>query len=85
MAIVQHINADTDSKKIIEILNQDGCVVIDNVLSKSEILNLQKDLSLHLDRIPDCQGDFYGHATKRLGCLFTKSDLFQKIAVIPSI
>jgi len=85
MAVVQHVSVSECSEKIIEILRKDGCVVIDNVLSENELAILQSDLNFHFDKIPNCQGDFYGHKTKRLGALFTKSQVFQKMAIIPSI
>jgi ectoine hydroxylase-related dioxygenase (phytanoyl-CoA dioxygenase family) len=85
MASVKHVRAKEDAAHIIEILKEDGCVVIDQVLSESEVFSLQKDLEKHFDQIPDCQGDFYGYATKRLGALFTKSKHFQKMAIVPSI
>ncbi len=85
MATVQHLSADIQASKIIEVLNLDGCVVLDNVLSASEIEQLQQEMKQQFDAIPDCQGDFYGHSTKRLGTLFTRSKLFQKMAIQPNI
>jgi hypothetical protein len=85
MATVQHLRADEHSSKIIETLNKDGCVVLDQVLSAEEIGQLQSELKQQFDAIPDCQGDFYGYATKRLGTLFTRSQLFQKMAILPNI
>lgn len=85
MAIVKHVSKIEDSKTIIQILRQEGCVVIDNLISEKDIDIIQSDLNFHFSSTPDCQGDFYGHATKRLGTLFTKSKIFQEMAVIPSI
>ena len=85
MTEVKHVHKDENPSKIIEIIEEDGCIVIDNVLSKEEILQLQHDLNQHFDLIQDCQGDFYGYATKRLGTLFTKSKVFHKMAIMPSL
>jgi ectoine hydroxylase-related dioxygenase (phytanoyl-CoA dioxygenase family) len=85
MAVVQSVKNCETPEKIIQILEEDGCVVIENVLSGAEVEKLQADLGIHFGKIPDCEGDFYGHSTKRLGTLFTKSDIFHKMALIPSI
>lgn len=85
MASVKHVTSRENPLIIIDILKKDGCVVIDNLLSEDEIFTLQNDLNGHFDKIPDCQGDFYGYATKRLGALFTKSDVFHKMALFPQI
>ncbi len=85
MAEVRKVPSNENSATIIEILEQDGCVVLENALSDVELKRLQDDIGPHLDAIPDCQGDFYGYETKRLGTLFTKSKVFQKMAIIPNI
>ena len=85
MASIKQFRPLTPADKIIEALTEDGCVVIDSVLPPERHDKLKNDLDAHLDAIPDCQGDFYGYATKRLGLLFNKSDVFQEMALIPSI
>lgn len=85
MAQVEHVNPNVDSSKMIEIIKRDGCVVVDNVLSVEEIKLLTDDVNKHFSMIPDCKGNFYGYATKRLGALFTKSRVFQKMALKPFI
>lgn len=85
MAEVRKVNAQEKASKIIEIIEQDGCVVLENALSETEIKRLRNDVLPHLDAIPDCEGDFYGYETKRLGALFSKSKIFQKMAIIPNI
>lgn len=85
MADVKHYKASTPAETLIQALMEDGCVVIDNALSPAQHSKLKGDLGRHLDVIPDCQGDFYGYVTKRLGLLFNKSDVFREMALIPSI
>ena len=85
MATIKHFGPFTPAQPIIEALKEDGCVVIDTVLPSERDAKLKSDLDRHLDAIADCQGDFYGYATKRLGLLFNKSDVFQEMALIPSI
>ncbi|OYW53108.1 MAG: hypothetical protein B7Y80_17715 [Hyphomicrobium sp. 32-62-53] len=85
MATIKHFGPFTPAEKLIEALTEDGCVVIDTVLPPERHAKLKRELNQHLDAIPDCQGDFYGYATKRLGLLFNKSDVFQEMALVPSI
>lgn len=85
MATVKHVSNTENAANVIEILEKDGCVVIDNALSEDELSRLRKDVDRCLDAVPDCQGDFYGYKTKRQGALFTKSPVFQKMAIIPLI
>lgn len=85
MSAIKHFSSDTNADLIINAIKEDGCVVIDNVLSEVEHKKLKSDLDRHLDQTPDCQGDFYGYATKRLGLLFNKSDIFWKMALNPKI
>lgn len=85
MATIQHFKASDDINAIIGAIKEDGCVVLDNVLSGKDHERLKMELGYHLDRTPDCQGDFYGYATKRLGLLFNKSDIFCDMALNPAV
>ena len=85
MAKVQKVKTDENIGVINEILERDGCIVIENVLEKGEVRNLKKELRPHFDETPNCTGDFYGHATKRLSSLIAKSSLCQQMAMHPVI
>ncbi len=85
MAQVQTVNATTAYSEIVEILKQDGCVVIEGLLSNDEADSLQTEITQRFEELPDCRGDFYGHETKRMGALFSKSKMFQKMAVLNPI
>lgn len=85
MAQVKTVNAKTNSDEIIEIMKQDGCVVIEGLLSTDDIDSLQTEMKDRFKTLKDCNGDFYGRETKRMGTLFTKSKLFQKMAIFNPI
>ena len=80
MAQVQKVRANENIGVIDEILDRDGCIVIENVLDKGELKRLKKELAPHFDETPNCTGDFYGHATKRVSSLIAKSALCQQMA-----
>lgn len=85
MTSIQRLAPTTPADTIIKALEADGCVVIENVLTPEVLTRLKNDLEPHMNAIPDCQGDFYGYATKRLGLLFNKSRVFHDMALVPSI
>src|SRR5271163_4294629 len=60
-------------------------LLIENVLDKQELDKLRKELGPHFEETPNCTGDFYGHATKRVSSLIAKSTLCQQMTVHPVI
>lgn len=85
MPSLKTVDATTSSEDIIQTLHENGCVVIEGLFENSEIDELQKHMSERFEGIPDCNGDFYGHSTKRLGALFKESEIFQEMAILPQI
>lgn len=85
MAKVEKVSKTENISKILEILDRDGCVVIENVLSGSGLKQLKAELAPHMEATPNCKGDFYGHKTKRVSSLIAKSKICQEIAVEPTI
>lgn len=85
MAQIQRVHATENIQKINDILEKDGCVVIENVLSELQLAKLKTEIGPHFDQTPNCNGDFYGHTTKRLSSLITKSEICREIAINPTI
>lgn len=81
MAEVKSVKSGTSVAAINEILEKDGCVVIEDVLDRGQVACLGAELGPHFDEAPDCAGDFYGYATKRLGGLIAKSQMCQYMAI----
>jgi len=82
---IKHLNASAEPEEIIQAIREDGCVVLDNLLTEQQHSQLKIDTDYHLSRIEDCQGDFYGYSTKRLGLLFNKSKVYQDMALNPLV
>lgn len=70
---------------ITEILERDGCVIMEDALNAREVASLAAELAPHFDAVPNCAGDFYGYVTKRLSGLIAKSDTCRSVAVHPTI
>ena len=85
MAKVQTVRPDEKLEVINRILERDGCLVIENVLDKQGLDRLKGELGPHFEETPNCTGDFYGHATKRLSSLIAKSTLCRRMAIHPVI
>jgi ectoine hydroxylase-related dioxygenase (phytanoyl-CoA dioxygenase family) len=85
MATVQKVGADETTGVINGILERDGCIVIEDVLDKPALDSLKRELRPHFEETPNCTGDFYGHATKRVSSLIAKSTLCQHMAMHPVI
>lgn len=85
MAKVQTVQPDEKVEVISRILERDGCIVIENVLDKLGLDRLKGELGPHFEETPNCTGDFYGHATKRLSSLIAKSTLCRQMAIHPVI
>jgi ectoine hydroxylase-related dioxygenase (phytanoyl-CoA dioxygenase family) len=71
--------------RITEILEEDGCVVIENVLDQKQVRTLGEELAPHFARTPNCTGDFYGYVTKRLSSLIVKAPTTRLMAIHPLI
>ncbi len=85
MAEVKTVKASAKQKVINEILESDGCVVIEGVLNAPQVETLAAELAPHFDAAPNCAGDFYGYVTKRLSGLIAKSPACQSMAIHPAI
>jgi ectoine hydroxylase-related dioxygenase (phytanoyl-CoA dioxygenase family) len=85
MAQVQKVKVGCAPRLINQILERDGCIVIENILDAFKLEKLKRELKPHFDETPNCKGDFYGHATKRLSSLIAKSTLCREMAIHPAI
>lgn len=81
MSRLKSVKSDEKIENIIEILDRDGCIVIENMLTPAEVQELQRELQPHLEQTPNCHGDFYGYVTKRLSSLIAKSKSCQEMAI----
>jgi ectoine hydroxylase-related dioxygenase (phytanoyl-CoA dioxygenase family) len=81
MTKIERASVRTDRGTINEILERDGCIVIENVLDRDGVYRLEAELNPHFDQSPPCDGDFYGHRTKRISGLIAKSEVCRRMAV----
>jgi ectoine hydroxylase-related dioxygenase (phytanoyl-CoA dioxygenase family) len=85
MTSVHTVRCDERLSIINEILEEDGCLVIENMLDESRHSALEAEIRPLLDATAPCQGNFYGFATKRLSGLIAKSECCRRMSVDPRI
>lgn len=85
MTEVRRVAASEDLQTINHILEEDGCIVIENILSQAQIEALKTDLQPYFQRAEYCHGDFYGYVTKRLSGLIAKSPMCQNMSIHPLV
>ncbi|WP_053006627.1 phytanoyl-CoA dioxygenase family protein [Chromobacterium subtsugae] len=85
MPALQHFQPDHSPADIIAALERDGGVVIDRLLEPAALARFRQQLNPLLDASPDCQGDFYGYATRRLSGLIARVPACRELAIHPLI
>ena len=82
---VQHLPADSPSEKLSEVLERDGCLVIDRVLSRATLDRLTSEMEPHVEATPHGQDEFDGFKTRRTGMLVARSPTSHEIIMNRSV
>ena len=69
----------------LETLQRDGYLIVNGVLSRTEVSALAAELEPWLQRTPRCDGDFHGWSTTRVNGLLAKAPMVQQLALDPRI
>jgi ectoine hydroxylase-related dioxygenase (phytanoyl-CoA dioxygenase family) len=85
MPAVKTVPANTEAAIINQILEEDGCIVLSSVLNDLQLKRLQNELAENFGKIPMCQGNFFGFATKRMSSVLAKSEISRDMTVHPAI
>ncbi len=70
---IEHLPADAPSEKVSEVLERDGCVVIDGLLRRDEIDQINLEMADHVEATAKGTDDFAGSETRRTGTLVARS------------
>ena len=73
--------ASTGADAIIEVLNQDGAVIVTRLATTSLMDRLRDELSSWLEQTPCGPDEFRGWRTRRVGALCARSAVFRELAV----
>ena len=73
MTPLQHLPADAESSAIVAAVQQDGAVILDNVLSDGFIAALREETDPYMEHTRNGEDHFAGHHTTRTGGLLVRS------------
>jgi ectoine hydroxylase-related dioxygenase (phytanoyl-CoA dioxygenase family) len=90
---LERVNASIESAKLRALLERDGAVVIEDILSPSQLEKLNAELDQHIEglspglRHPSHEKvvEFYGHETIRYDGLPGKSETFLEVMLLPQL
>ena len=73
MTQLQHLPADAESSAIVAAVQQDGAVILDDVLSEGFIAALREETDPYMEHTSNGEDHFAGHHTTRTGGLLVRS------------
>ena len=90
---LQRIKSPAATSQICEILERDGAVIVEDILSPAQLAQLNSELDAHVDdvapglRHPTSEDmiDFYGLSTIRIDGLPAKSETFVDLMLLPQL
>ena len=77
--------ADTPSEELAKILDRDGCVVLKDFASKTQVESIKSDLQPFIEATMRSNDDFGGFKTTRTGALMARSPRCRELAIDPRL
>ncbi|MBI1329784.1 MAG: phytanoyl-CoA dioxygenase family protein [Alphaproteobacteria bacterium] len=82
---LEHLPASSAPEKITEILNRDGALIIDSMLTPGEMDSVAEELKPWMDQTPFGPDDFSGRHTRRTGALVARSPKCRQLVMNPLV
>jgi len=82
---VRTLDATTDADGVAAVLAEDGCVVVERLVSPETMDAIQDELTPHLEATSVGPDEFSGFNTRRTGSLIARSPSFRPIAGHPLV
>ena len=79
MIRLQHLPADTESSAIVAAVQQDGAVILDDVLNDGFIAALREETDPYMEHTSNGEDHFAGHHTTRTGGLLVRSEKCREL------
>jgi len=79
MKQLQHLPADAESSAIVAAVQQDGAVILDDVLSEGFIAALREETDPYMEHTSNGEDHFAGHHTTRTGGLLVRSEKCREL------
>ena len=77
---LHHLPANAPQPDILQVLQDDGAVILDNVLSAQELITIKQELAPYLGATGFGRDAFSGRKTQRVGALVGRSDACAAVA-----
>ncbi|HZZ86772.1 MAG TPA: phytanoyl-CoA dioxygenase family protein [Caulobacteraceae bacterium] len=85
MPTLKHLPADADAKEIAAILDSDGALILDDVLTAAEVARVRGEIDPYIDATKDGRDSFTGFQTTRTGALVARSEACRELVMHPAI
>lgn len=82
---IEHLPASTSSERLAEVLERDGCAVVDRLAPLATLARLREELASYLDATPLGVDDFSGRRTRRTGGLVARSPAARELVTHPLV
>ena len=79
MTPLQHLPADAESSAIVAAVQQDGAVILDDVLNDGFIAALREETDPYMEHTSNGEDHFAGHHTTRTGGLLVRSEKCREL------
>jgi len=85
MPTLKHLPADAAPEMVSAILDADGALILDDVLSPADIARVSGEIDPYVAATADGRDDFTGHQTTRTGALVARSPACRELVMHPAI
>jgi ectoine hydroxylase-related dioxygenase (phytanoyl-CoA dioxygenase family) len=82
---IEHLDASTTPEKLVEILQRDGCAVLDGLADAGQLERIQKEMTPFIDATATGRDEFTGSNTRRTGELIARSPATRELITHPTI
>ena len=82
---VQALGNTATADDVVEVLQQDGCVIVRNLVAASLLDAIYTELKPFIEATKVGRDDFAGYRTQRTGSLITRSQSFHQLALHPLV
>ncbi len=82
---VQELKNTAATAEVVEVLQQDGCVVVRNLVAESLMEAIYDELKTFIEATKFGRDDFAGFRTQRTGSLVARSQSFHQLAMHPLV
>ncbi|MBW2281887.1 MAG: phytanoyl-CoA dioxygenase family protein [Deltaproteobacteria bacterium] len=82
---VEHVKADADAARVTELLQRDGCCIVDRLVEPAALSRVLEELEPWMSRTASGPDDFSGRHTRRIGGLIARSPASHPLVEHPLV